>query len=288
MGRPKKDIVDYFPHLVNHTQTMEIIDLKYGNDGKAVWWLLLETLGSTSGHAIYKNNVMKWELLVSKSHVSEEKLIEILDTLSRLGAIDLKLLENGIIWCQNFVDRVSSVYLKRKCKIPKKPISVTETIVTVTETPITTAEGTQSKVKESKVKESKGENTKKSKPKKVCLFTKENFKEFYEIYPLHKGPDKALDNWLRLDEKKYNPEKQSPEEIIGLLKKHLEYKMFPLDEPEYIKFPQGWLTDRRWNDELVRPQKKTNSSSHHGQIVGKGGKYDNIKMNVLKPDKKGE
>ena len=151
MGRPKRDTVDYFFDYVKYTQTMEIIDNKYGNDGKAAWWLLLETLGSTAGHALYKNDIMKWELFVSKTHLQENLVIEILDTFSRLGAIDLDLWKSGIIWSQNFVDGIEGVYVKRKSEKPQKPVTVTETIVTGTETQISVPESAQSIGEYSKV-----------------------------------------------------------------------------------------------------------------------------------------
>jgi len=160
MGRPKRDTVDYFFHYVKYTQTMEIIDNKYGNDGKAAWWLLLETLGSTAGHALYKNNIMKWELFVSKTHLQENLVIEILDTFSRLGAIDLDLWKSGIIWSQNFVDGIEGVYVKRKSEKPQKPVTVTETIVTGTETQISVPESAQSIGEYSKVEDSIVNNTK--------------------------------------------------------------------------------------------------------------------------------
>ena len=50
--RPKKAIVDYFPHFVSHGKTMFTIEMKYGNDGYAFWFKLLEILGSTENHYI--------------------------------------------------------------------------------------------------------------------------------------------------------------------------------------------------------------------------------------------
>jgi len=50
VARHKKFTVDYFPHSCTHGRTMQIIKTKYGNDGRAFWWTLLEILGNTTGH----------------------------------------------------------------------------------------------------------------------------------------------------------------------------------------------------------------------------------------------
>ena len=49
MSRPRKAVVDYFPHYVNHGKTLFILEQKYGNDGYAFWFKLLEMLGGSDG-----------------------------------------------------------------------------------------------------------------------------------------------------------------------------------------------------------------------------------------------
>lgn len=50
MARPTKETVDYFPHFVKCGRTIFILESKYGNDGYAFWFKLLEILGDTEGH----------------------------------------------------------------------------------------------------------------------------------------------------------------------------------------------------------------------------------------------
>ena len=50
MTRPMKKGVDYFPHACVHGQTMFILEQRWGNDGYAFWFKLLEMLGTTEGH----------------------------------------------------------------------------------------------------------------------------------------------------------------------------------------------------------------------------------------------
>jgi hypothetical protein len=45
MAREQRRDVDYFPHECNHGRKMHIIESKYGNNGYAAWFKLLEELG---------------------------------------------------------------------------------------------------------------------------------------------------------------------------------------------------------------------------------------------------
>jgi hypothetical protein len=47
MAREQRTDVDYFPHECNHGRKMYIIEEKFGNDGYATWFKLLEQLGKS-------------------------------------------------------------------------------------------------------------------------------------------------------------------------------------------------------------------------------------------------
>lgn len=152
MARPIKNTVDYFPHIIKNGKTIFILENKYGNDGYAFWFKLLELLGSSHDQVYDFNNLSDWEFLIAKTKVSEEKATEILKTLADVEAIDRKLLEKKVIWCENFVEGIEDVYRKRKRNRPQKPVidngNPTTIVVSVAETP-------QSKVKYIKVNEIK-------------------------------------------------------------------------------------------------------------------------------------
>ena len=152
MARAKKDKVDYFPHIVTGGKTIFILEQKFGNDGYAFWFKLLELLGDTKGHYFCTSNYSEWQFLIAKSRVTEQIATEILDTLAELEAIDKELWEEKIIWVQKFVDNISDVYVKRKQDVPKKPLSCSSNDTT---TGVSVPEMRQRKVKESKVNESK-------------------------------------------------------------------------------------------------------------------------------------
>ncbi len=125
MPRTKKETVDYFPHDCDATggKTCRVLQIKYGNDGYAFWFKLLEALGSTSGHFIHLESDADIEYLAARTGISAtETVYSILTTLTTVGAIDRELFEVGVIWSQNFVDRLSEVYRKRREPVPEPPL----------------------------------------------------------------------------------------------------------------------------------------------------------------------
>ncbi|GAH80524.1 unnamed protein product [marine sediment metagenome] len=73
MARFQKDIVNYFPHDANAcaSDTLTVLQGRFGNDGYAFWFKLLEKLASTEGHYIDCHNSTKWQLLLAKTGVNE-------------------------------------------------------------------------------------------------------------------------------------------------------------------------------------------------------------------------
>ena len=185
MARPKKQTVDYFPHIANSGKTIFILENQFGNDGYAFWFKTLELLATTDGHVIDTGNPSEWEFLIAKTRVSEDKAREILNLLGKLEAIDNELLQVGILWCQNLVDNVSDVYKKRKVNLPVRPDPNSfgqqkheQSGVSDDGNPSTTIVSDninpQSKVKETKVKETKvkeSSNAENKPPAAANIFT---------------------------------------------------------------------------------------------------------------------
>lgn len=118
MAREQRRDVDYFPHDCTHGRKMHIIETKYGNDGYATWFKLLEQLGKANDHYIDINDEMTFLFLVSTFKIDEEKTKSILNDLAKLGAIDKFLYENhSIIWSEKFMQSIADAYRKRKLKI---------------------------------------------------------------------------------------------------------------------------------------------------------------------------
>lgn len=153
MARPQKQTVDYFPHDANASagDTLTVLQSRFGNDGYAFWFKLLEKLASTEGHYIDCRNSTKWQLLLAKTGVDELLGVEIMNLLVEMQAIDKDLWESKLIWCQKLVDNISEVYKNRRREIPQKPIITGNNAITTGDNAITTPDSTQSKVKYSKV-----------------------------------------------------------------------------------------------------------------------------------------
>ena len=121
MARPTKATVDYFPHDTKHGKTIFILKSKYGNDGYAAWFQILEILGHTEGHQFDCSAPENQEYLSAYLLVDWQKCCDILDTLSKLGAIDADLWSQKLIWSDNFMSRISEAYKKRTALPPDKP-----------------------------------------------------------------------------------------------------------------------------------------------------------------------
>ena len=97
---------------------MFILENRWGNDGYAAWFKILEMLGLAENHFIDCHDTETWEYLVAKLKITPVMANEILDTLSNLKAIDSELWETfRVIYSSNFVDGVAPAYRFRKDKI---------------------------------------------------------------------------------------------------------------------------------------------------------------------------
>lgn len=105
MARLPKIGVDYFPHYVGSrdSKMLYILKSKFGNDGYAFWYQLLEMLGAEKGLYYACDKPANWLYLSASTGVSEELAEDILNMLVELDAIDADLwLSHRIIWCQDF------------------------------------------------------------------------------------------------------------------------------------------------------------------------------------------
>jgi len=163
MSKRTKATVDYFPHIIKKGKTIFILESKFGNDGYAFWFKLLELLGDNEGHYIDCNDPSTWEYLLAYIRVDEETVNKIIEVLIELGNIDKELWEHKILFCQNFIDNIGDVYKRRIIEKPTKEAICQQLgiVLTVKCIQLPTSNGInvdicpQSKVKESKVKESK-------------------------------------------------------------------------------------------------------------------------------------
>ena len=237
MARPKKQVVDYFPHMCNHKKTIYILEQKYGNNGYAFWFKLLEMLGNTEGHFLNLNDATTWEFLQAKTHIEESLCTEILDLLSKLEAIDSELWEEEkIVWSQNFVDGITDAYKNRRVEIPVKPSFYRQK---PRQSEVSTDENPQSKLKETKVKESKLNNN---------IYTSD-FENFWLAYPRRVEKKRAYSCWQARIKNKADPE-----EMINAAKSYADHCRKSNTEQRYIKHASTFLSDKEDYKDWIREE----------------------------------
>jgi hypothetical protein len=121
MARPPRHNVDYFPHYISDGKKMFIIEAKYGNDGYAVWFKLLESLAKSDDHWIDLSDTANMMYLCAKCRVSTEVLTSVLSDLCDLGEIDSELWKSErVVWSDKFILSVKDAYDKRSNSCPNR------------------------------------------------------------------------------------------------------------------------------------------------------------------------
>jgi hypothetical protein len=167
MARKQKMVVDYFPHFVNDGKTIFILESKFGNDGYAFWFKVLEIIGKSPKHFFDCRDAYNFNFLLAKTRVEEQKAIEILDLLAGLNAIDLDLWKLKIIYSENFITNLDTVYSRRDTQPATKKeiidnINDLPKVLMLTSIPqsgVNVDKSTQSKVNKSKVNKIKEYNS---------------------------------------------------------------------------------------------------------------------------------
>jgi hypothetical protein len=242
MARPERKDVDYFPHEVNHGKKMFIIEQKYGNDGYAVWFKLLEQLGKAENHYIDVRE--DTSMMYLESVFKTDQTIPILDDLAKLGAIDKDLWEQRIIWSQKFVDSVSDAYRNRNNKCQDLTSLLHHLSIKQRKKPTSNGINTPQKplkdriVKERIVKESTV----------VEVLDPYPFSEFWEVYDKKVGKkEKVEKKWDKLSEA-----------IRKQIIEYIPYYRESQPDKKYRKNPETFLNNESWNDEIIK-QKRTRS-----------------------------
>ncbi len=170
MARKEKLTVDYFPHF-SGKKSLYIIEQNFGNDGYAVVYKNFELLADSDFHFMDITDPATLAYNAARCRVSEDKYLEIVNLLVKLGSYDEELFnEFGIIFSQNFIDNISDAYRNRKTDfvnsdelkniLRKKCKKTTENKITYVRNSKNDAKSVQSYVRNPQIKENKRkENT---------------------------------------------------------------------------------------------------------------------------------
>lgn len=239
MARPHKQTVDYFPHVTKHNKTIPLLKSKFGCNGYAVFFQVLELLGRSDGHFYDISDEINWLFLVSEMGVSEAETRQILDFCARLSAIDQELYKNGILWSDNLIENLRPVYDRRKVELPKKPVidNINKVIDDINE--VSTIDNPQSKVEYSKVEKDMSEYS-------------DRFLSFWKAYPKKTGKQKCYNLWKK--KKCENGFYDNIMEAVEAQKKWRENQPQGAFVPEW-KNPETWLSKGCWEDEIPNKEK---------------------------------
>ena len=116
MGRHNSNTVAYFPHYIGDGKKTFSIEKKYGNDGYATWFKLLEKLATTENHYLDLNDEGEVFYLSAKCNIDEDRLIAIIDDLTKLNVFDKTLWNDKVVYSENFINSIADAYKRRNQK----------------------------------------------------------------------------------------------------------------------------------------------------------------------------
>jgi hypothetical protein len=100
---------------------MFIIESKFGNDGYATWFKILEVLAKTDNHWIDMSDTSNVMYMAAKCRVSEDRFVDIVTAIASVGEFDADLWNHErVIWSDKFLESVADAYVKRSNNAPSK------------------------------------------------------------------------------------------------------------------------------------------------------------------------
>ncbi len=231
---------------------MFILESKWGNDGYAAWFKILERLGESDNHVLDVNDPAEFSYLAAYCRVTTETLTDILNECSALNAIDRDFWRKKLIYSQNFVNRVRDAYRKRTNKLPSDEklrsqylgFPAEETPNPAEDTPQNEVSGVSNPQRErEREREREIKGKKESKKKKAST---QNFEKFWEVYPKKQSKGDAEKAFNAI-----NPDELLMEKILSAVLRAKTREDWMKEKGKYIPYPATWLRAKGWEDEGV-------------------------------------
>lgn len=248
MSRPSTATAGYFYHSVSSGKTISLLVKRFGNNGYAAWFRLLELMTATDGHFLNFNEPGVLEHYCDLLKIREQAAMAILNYLGELGGIDGELWGRRIAWSQHLVDSLKRLYHDRHREPPKRPDLQSFNILPGIIGDTSPVEGRKEGCEGS-------EGRKKENPLRVP----ENgtrlasaFEELWKIYPVHKEKQPALKAFKEL-----HPADELIAEMRAAIARQIAHKsecdLAGTFCPQF-KYFSRWLKRGCWKDELDNPQ----------------------------------
>ena len=252
---------------------MFILEQRFGNDGYAFWFKMMELLSKEEGHYLDMNDPDTSLYMASFVRLSDDQLLEILSLCASLDIIDEELWEKvKIIWCPEWIDSVKPLYRKRQNNCPERPTHLLRDLKIahdltheksqnsdnngVNDADNTEEDGeTVREVKKSRVKESKVEKSKVNKKE----ITKEKDEEIVDSVEVMVWP--TMDDWWDLYDKKIDRKRCAPiwekygQKMKELIMAQTEIYIANTLDKKFRKNPLTYLNNEAWKNEIIREKK---------------------------------
>jgi len=119
IGRPASYFAEYFAHFTNHDGEPHVrhIERKWGLPGYAIYYKLLEKIGSAQHHYLhFKTDEDKLDLYDQLRPAEKKDIQDIIKYLISKLVLDQDLYDQGIIYSPFLVNTLSTLYSTRNCK----------------------------------------------------------------------------------------------------------------------------------------------------------------------------
>ena len=268
-GRNKRKSADYFSHDADASSDEKLVYLEsmFGHTGYALYFKFLEKMTRAEGFRLEWNDIKK-AVYASEFRISVTEIDRFISECCR-KEIKAFILDDSTLFSPGLIARFQPLLDKReynRLKYEKKKLKDSSSIEnSVTEKANSVTEATQySKVKERKGKNKRiADSNESATPSPIFYKTKKGkklsgkrlitFNTFWEIFNFKYGKTAAADSWLEID----TLTDQITQQIFTAAKIEASRREEILAKGSTPKWAQGWISDRRWEDEAYQPVKES-------------------------------
>jgi hypothetical protein len=260
MARPAKKGLEYFSHDTNvsASREMEYLESLFGLMGYAIYLKILERVYGHEGYYLPWTEIDR-AIFAKHCGIKKSELDEIIEVCFEIDLFDRWIYDANHVLTSASIQRRFLMASTKRTRSEIKPEYSAEKGVSASETPpkenkaefprqkppqndeegeLLTAETQQKKRKEKKVKETKT----------LCASgdaRREDFERFWDAFSYKKSREQAWKSWRKITH--YKPE--LVEVIIAAAKGEAARRPSLKAEGLTPKMAQGWITDKRWEDE---------------------------------------
>lgn len=244
-GRSHKTKVDYYPHYARHGSKMAYLERKYGNDGYAVWFKIMDKLALSDNHHFSLLDEVDMMMFADRCLVDEDRLVSIIEFLVKTGWLHEKLwIERRILCSAEFIENIQDAYLRRKNDCIN--VQALELMYDI---------NTQTILKKTKEEETKEDKTKGS-DDDCIVEVWPTFDDFWDLYDKKIDRPKCERKWKRLDQK-------TREAIMAYLPEYVRRT----SEKRFRRNPYTFLNNNTWENDYPEERTKVNERKSNNDIA---------------------